>query len=58
MCCVENADSSQTETYEVVQMDNRKIVYTERKCQYHIIFIPKYRKKYCMVKVEEYKKIR
>ena len=31
-------------------MDNRSLSHTRWKCQYHIVFIPKYRKKYCMEK--------
>ena len=26
-------------------MDNKRLSYTQWKCQYHILFIPKYRKK-------------
>ena len=26
-------------------MDNKSLSHTKRKCQYHIVFIPKYRKK-------------
>ena len=29
-------------------MDNRSISHTRWKCQYHIVFIPKYRKKLCL----------
>ena len=30
---------------EAVQMDSKSLSYTRWKCQYHIVFIPKYRKK-------------
>ena len=30
---------------EAVQMDNKSLAHTRWKCQYHIVFIPKYRKK-------------
>ena len=26
-------------------MDNRSLSYTKYRCQYHVVFIPKYRKK-------------
>ena len=29
-------------------MDNKSLAHTRWKCQYHIAFIPKYRKKFCM----------
>ena len=45
LCYNENGIASQTQTYEVVHMDNRSISHTRWKCQYHIVFIPKYRKK-------------
>ncbi len=34
-------------------MDNRSISHTRWKCQYHIVFIPKYRKKVLYGKVRE-----
>ena len=40
-------------TQEVVQMDNRSISHTRWKCQYHIVFIPKYRKRALYGKVRE-----
>ena len=33
------------ETKEAVQMDNQSLSHVRWKCQYHIVFIPKYRKK-------------
>ena len=38
---------------EVVQVDNKSISHTRWKCQYHIVFIPKYRKKVLYGKVRE-----
>ena len=32
-------------TKEAVQMDNKSLAHVRWKCQYHIVFIPKYRKK-------------
>ena len=32
-------------TKEAVQMDNQSLSHVRWKCQYHIVFIPKYRKK-------------
>lgn len=32
-------------------MDNKRISHTSQKCQYHIVFIPKYRKKVLYVKL-------
>ncbi len=40
-------------TQEVVQVDNKSISHTRWKCQYHIVFIPKYRKKVLYGKVRE-----
>jgi putative transposase len=37
----------------VVQVDNKSISHTRWKCQYHIVFIPKYRKKVLYGKVRE-----
>ena len=34
-------------------MDNRSISHTQWKCQYHIVFIPKYRKKVLYGKVRD-----
>ena len=34
-------------------MDNRSLSHTRWKCQYHIVFIPKYRKKVLYGKVRE-----
>ena len=34
-------------------MDNRSLSHTRWKCQYHIVFIPKYRKKVLYGKVKE-----
>ncbi len=34
-------------------MDNRSLSHTRWKCQYHIVFIPKYRKRYCMEKLRQ-----
>lgn len=34
-------------------MDNRSILHTSWKCQYHILFIPKYRKKVLYGKVRD-----
>ena len=34
-------------------MDNRSISHTRWKCQYHVVFIPKYRKKVLYGKVKE-----
>lgn len=34
-------------------MDNKSLSYTRWKCQYHIVFIPKYRKKILYGKVRE-----
>lgn len=34
-------------------MTNRSISHTRRKCQYHIVFIPKYRKKVLYRNVQE-----
>lgn len=34
-------------------MDNRSLSHTRWKCQYHIVFIPKYRKKVLYEKVRE-----
>lgn len=34
-------------------MDNRSLSHTKWKCQYHIVFIPKYRKKVLYGKVRE-----
>lgn len=34
-------------------MDNRSISHTRWKCQYHIVFIPKYRKKVLYGKIRE-----
>ena len=34
-------------------MDNRSISHTRWKCQYHIVFIPKYRKKVLYGKVRD-----
>ena len=34
-------------------MDNKSISHTRWKCQYHIVFIPKYRKKTLYGKVKE-----
>ena len=34
-------------------MDNRSISHTRWKCQYHIVFIPKYRKKILYGKIRE-----
>ena len=32
-------------------MDNKSLSHTRWKCQYHIVFILKYRKKYCMAEL-------
>ena len=40
-------------TQEVVQVDNKSISHTRWKCQYHIVFIPQYRKKVLYGKVRE-----
>ena len=50
---IENGVASQTQSQEVVQMDNRSISHTRWKCQYQIVFIPKYRKKVLYGKVRE-----
>ena len=34
-------------------MDNKSISHTRRKCQYHIVFIPKYRKKVLYDKIRD-----
>lgn len=34
-------------------MDNRSLSHTRWKCQYHIVFIPKYRKKVLYGKIRE-----
>ena len=34
-------------------MDNKSLSHTRWKCQYHIVFIPKYRKKVLYGKVKE-----
>ena len=36
-----------------VQMDNNSLSHTRWSCQYHIVFIPKYRKKVMYGKVRE-----
>lgn len=41
------------QAYEEVQMDNKSLSHTRWKCQYHIVFIPKYRKKILYGKVRE-----
>ena len=38
---------------EAVQMDNKSLSHTRWKCQYHIVFIPKYRKKVLYGKIRE-----
>ena len=38
---------------EVIQVDNKSISHTRWKCQYHIVFIPQYRKKVLYGKVRE-----
>ena len=38
---------------EAVQMDNKSLSHTRWKCQYYIVFIPKYRKKVLYGKVRE-----
>ena len=50
---IENGVASQTQSQDVVQMDNRSISHTRWKCQYQIVFIPKYRKKVLYGKVRE-----
>ena len=38
---------------EAVQMDNKSLSHTRWKCQYHIVFIPKYRKKQLYGRLKE-----
>ena len=47
LCYNENGVASQTQniTQEAVQMDNQSLSHCRWKCQYHIVFIPKYRKR-------------
>lgn len=45
--------ASKTKSQEVVHMDNRSLSHTKCKCQYHIVFIPKYRKRVLYDKVRD-----
>ena len=44
--------SHSQKTKEAVQMDNQSLSHTKWKCQYHIVFIPKYRRKKMYGKVQ------
>ena len=54
LCYNERGVASQTQTaQEVSKMDNSSLAHCKWKCQYHIVFIPKYRKKILHGKVRD-----